>query len=74
MTPQEYAAELVRSFKPIVRTKMGEDKDIVSARAVNCALHHIEIVLTLDIPTMSEGDEQDFYDWYKLVKLELQKL
>ena len=74
MTPQEYAAELVRSFKPIVRTKMSEDEFSVYARAVNCAMHHINIILTLDIPTMSEGDEQDFYDWYKLVKLELQKL
>ena len=74
MKPKEYAAELVRSFKPMVRSKMSEDEGSVYARAVNCALHHIEIVLTLDIPTMSEGDEQDFYDWYKLVKLELQKL
>ena len=74
MKPKEYAAELVRSFKPMVRSKMSEDEGSVYARAVNCALHHIEMVLTLDIPTMSEGDEQDFYDWYKLVKLELQKL
>ena len=74
MTPQEYAAELVKGFKPMVRSKMSEDESSVYARAVNCALHHIEIVLSLDIPTMSEGDEQDFYDWYKLVKLELQKL
>jgi hypothetical protein len=74
MKPQEYAAELVRSFKPMVRAKMSEDEGSVHARAVNCALHHINILLTLDIPTMSEGDEQDFYDWYKLVKLELQKL
>ena len=74
MKPKEYAAELVKGFKPMVRSKMSEDEDSVYVRAVNCALHHIEIVLTLDIPTMSEGDEQDFYDWYKLVKLELQKL
>ena len=74
MKPQEYANHLVHSFKPMVRAKMSEDKDSVYARAVNCAMHHINIILTLDIPTMSEGDEQDFYDWYKLVKLELQKL
>ena len=74
MTPQEYAAELVRSFKPMVRAKMSEEEGSVYTRAVNCAMHHINIILTLDIPTMSEGDEQDFYDWYKLVKLELQKL
>ena len=74
MKPKEYAAELVRSFKPMVRSKMSEDEGSVHARAVNCSLHHINIILTLDIPTMSEGDEQDFYDWYKLVKLELQKL
>jgi hypothetical protein len=74
MNAEEYAAELVRSFKPIVRIKMGEDDRYVYNRAVKCALHHVELILTLDIPTMSEGDEQDFYDWYKLVKLELQKL
>lgn len=74
MTPKEYANHLVHSFKPMVRAKMSEDEDSVYARAVECALHHIELFLTLDIPTMSEGDEQDFYDWYKLVKLELQKL
>lgn len=74
MKPKEYAAELVKSFKPMVRSKMAEDEGSVYARAVNCAMHHINIILTLDIPTMSEGDEQDFYDWYKLVKLELQKL
>ena len=74
MKPKEYAAELVRSFKPIVRAKMSEDYDNVYGRAVNCALHHVELILTLNIPTMTEGDEQDFYDWYKLVKLELQKL
>lgn len=74
MTPKEYANHLVNSFKPMVRAKMSEDEDSVYARAVECGLHHIELVLTLDIPTMSEGDEQDFYDWYKLVKLELQKL
>ncbi len=74
MKPKEYAAELVKGFKPMVRSKMSEDEGSVHARAVDCALHHIEMVLSLDIPTMSEGDEQDFYDWYKLVKLELQKL
>ena len=74
MKPQEYANHLVHSFKPMVRAKMSEDEGNVHARAVNCAMHHINIILTLDIPTMSEGDEQDFYDWYKLVKLELQKL
>ena len=74
MTPKEYANHLVHSFKPMVRSKMSEDEGSVHARAVNCAMHHINIILTLDIPTMSEGDEQDFYDWYKLVKLELQKL
>ena len=74
MTPKEYANHLVHSFKPMVRAKMSEDEDNVYARAVECALHHIELLLTLDIPTMTEGDEQDFYDWYKLVKLELQKL
>jgi hypothetical protein len=74
MKPKEYAAELVKAFKPMVRSKMSEDEGSVHARAVDCALHHIEMVLSLDIPTMSEGDEQDFYDWYKLVKLELQKL
>ena len=74
MKPKEYAAELVKGFTPMVRAKMSEDDDNVYGRAVNCALHHIELILSLDIPTMSEGDEQDFYDWYKLVKLELQKL
>jgi hypothetical protein len=74
MTPKEYANHLVHSFKPMVRAKMSEDEGSVHARAVECALHHIELLLSLDIPTMSEGDEQDFYDWYKLVKLELQKL
>ena len=74
MKPKEYADHLVHSFKPMVRAKMSEEEGSVHARAVNCAMHHINIILTLDIPTMSEGDEQDFYDWYKLVKLELQKL
>jgi len=73
MKPKEYAAELVKSFKPMV-AKMSEDESIVYPRAVKCALHHINILLTLDIPSMTEGDEQDCYDWYKLVKLELQKL
>ena len=71
MNAEEYAHELVRSFKPIVRIKMGEDDPYVYNRAVKCALHHVELILTLDIPTMSEGDEQDFYDWYRLVKQHL---
>jgi hypothetical protein len=74
MKPQEYANHLVHSFKPMVRSKMSEDEGSVYARAVNCALHHINILLTLDSFHISEGDEQDYYDWNKLVKLELQKL
>lgn len=74
MKPKEYAAELVRSFKPMVRSKMSEDEGSVYARAVNCALHHINILLTLDSFHISEGDEQDYYDWNRLVKLELHKL
>lgn len=74
MTPKEYANHLVHSFKPMVRAKMSEDDDNVYGRAVNCALHHINILLTLDSFHISEGDEQDYYDWNRLVKEELQKL
>lgn len=74
MNPKEYANHLVHSFKPMVRSKMSEDEGSVYARAVNCALHHINILLTLDSFHISEGDEQDYYDWNRLVKLELHKL
>ena len=73
MTPKEYANHLVNSFKPMVRAKMSEDEGSVYARAVTCALHHINILLTLDW-FVSESDENNFYDWCRLVKEELQKL
>ena len=73
MTPKEYANHLVHSFKPMVRAKMSEDDDNVYGRAVNCALHHINILLNLDW-FVSESDENNFYDWCRLVKEELQKL
>lgn len=73
MTPKEYANHLVHSFKPMVRAKMSEDEGSVYARAVNCALHHINILLNLDW-FVSESDENNFYDWCRLVKEELQKL
>ena len=73
MKPKEYAVELVKGFKPMVRAKMSEDEDSVYARAVECALHHINILLTLDW-FVSESDENNFYDWCRLVKEELQKL
>ena len=71
MTPKEKASQLINSFIPHVRWKMGQED--VMQRAKQCALIAVDEILNLEPPELSYM-EPFSNSWWQEVKLEIEKL